>query len=58
MSKKLIDTNPYLQDPKLRQFLIKRSVRTSCGVEGIISTNSLKFKIHKRKPKRIYILAS
>ena len=32
---KLIRTNPYLQDPKLRDDLIKRSVRTSSAVEGI-----------------------
>lgn len=31
----LLDTNPYLKDPELRDRLIERSVVTSCGVEGI-----------------------
>lgn len=33
--KSLIDTNPHLKDPDKRKELIERSVRTSCGVEGI-----------------------
>lgn len=33
--KTLIDTNPYLKDADDRMRLIHRSVRTSCGVEGI-----------------------
>jgi hypothetical protein len=51
--KSLAETNPYLQDPVKRQSLIARSVRTSCGVEGIKSKIS-SFKITKRRPKRIY----
>jgi hypothetical protein len=34
-TKPLIETNPYLKDSKMRKKLIARSVRTSCGVEGI-----------------------
>lgn len=33
--KSLIETNPYLIDPAQRKMLVERSVRTSCGVEGI-----------------------
>lgn len=33
-NRKLIETNPYLNSPD-RERLIKRSVDTSCGVEGI-----------------------
>lgn len=33
--KPLIETNPYLKDPVLREKLITRSVETSCGVEGV-----------------------
>jgi hypothetical protein len=31
----LINTNPYLKDEENRKRLAQRSVRTSCGVEGI-----------------------
>ncbi len=31
----LADTNPYLKDVNDRKRLVHRSVRTSCGVEGI-----------------------
>jgi hypothetical protein len=51
--KSLAETNPYLQDPTQRRKLIARSVRTSCGVEGIKLTSS-SFKITKRRAKRIY----
>lgn len=33
--KSLAETNPYLKDPEMRKKLVRRSVRTSCGVEGI-----------------------
>jgi hypothetical protein len=36
MSKKsLKNTNPYLKDPELGNFLIERSVASSCAIEGI-----------------------
>ncbi len=53
MSKKsLLETNPYLKDPKLRKFLIERSVASSCTVEGIRVkypkfTKELKKKMHE-----------
>lgn len=34
-TKPLIETNPYLKNSVTRKKLIARSVRTSCGVEGI-----------------------
>ena len=34
-NKPLIETNPYLKDPKLRELLIKHFCRTSSAVEGI-----------------------
>ncbi len=34
-TKSLIKTNPYLKDAAKRKMLVARSVRTSCGVEGI-----------------------
>lgn len=33
--KPLSETNPYLKDPEMRKKLIRRSVISSCGVEGI-----------------------
>jgi len=54
-SKALIETNPHLKDPDMRKQLVVRSVRTSCGVEGIKKnqkTNLL--EIHRRKDKKIY----
>jgi len=53
----LIETNPYLKDKVLRKKLVSRSVRTSCGVEGIKASShgwSVAFKITQRKNKRIY----
>lgn len=35
-TKSLLETNPYLKDPEIREKLITRSVITSCGVEGVI----------------------
>jgi hypothetical protein len=53
-TKALIDTNPYLKDTEMREKLISRSVRTSCGVEGIKPSKSvLHFKIDRRD-KKIY----
>lgn len=39
---KIIDSNPHLRDPVRRANLIKRSVRTSCGVEGMSKKQELK----------------
>lgn len=33
--KPLIETNPYLRDPSMRDKLIEESVLSSCAVEGI-----------------------
>ena len=56
MNKPLIETNPYLKDKAMREKLVSRSVRTSCGVEGIkaASRDVAAFKITQRKNKRIY----
>ncbi len=53
-AKALIDTNPYLKNAEMREKLISRSVRTSCGVEGIKpSKDVLHFEIIRRD-KKIY----
>lgn len=54
--KSLIETNPYLKNPTKRKMLITRSVRTSCGVEGIkLKGNHIILpKITHRKDKKIY----
>lgn len=55
MKKPLIETNPYLKDPVTREKLISRSVRTSCGVEGIKQSNRVgKIDIPERGDKKIY----
>jgi len=53
-AKSLIETNPYLQDARTRKEFIARSVRTSCGVEGVKekSEKSLPFPITHKKQKR------
>jgi hypothetical protein len=33
--KSLLETNPYLKDPKLRAFLIERCVASSTAIEGV-----------------------
>jgi hypothetical protein len=55
-TKPLIETNPYLQDPVERDRLISRSVRTSCGVEGIYekSIAPISINIPSRGEKKIY----
>lgn len=52
----LINTNPYLKDAGNRNRLIRRSVRTSCGVEGIYQkTDECQlFHIPSRGEKKIY----
>ncbi len=54
--KSLIETNPYLKDTAMRKKLVARSVRTSCGVEGIKAKKGkvLHFEIAHRKNKKIY----
>ncbi len=54
-NKPLIETNPYLRDADMRKKLISRSVRTSCGVEGIKApVNVVRFEIPRRRDKKIY----
>ena len=54
-TKTLRETNPYLQDEAMRKKLVSRSVRTSCGVEGIkLSGRVGRIEITHRKNKRIY----
>jgi hypothetical protein len=54
----LIETNPYLKNAAMRKKLISRSVRTSCGVEGIKTpSNIVRFEIPRRKNKKIYKIA-
>lgn len=52
----LINTNPYLKDAGNRNRLVQRSVRTSCGVEGIYEkTGELQvFNIPSRGMKKIH----
>jgi hypothetical protein len=57
-TKPLIETNPYLKDANIRRKLIARSVRTSCGVEGIVKksggASAARIEIPVRKDKKIY----
>lgn len=58
MNKKtLIDTNPYLRTYEDRIRLVARSVRTSCGVEGIRSHSEEKkfFNVPSRGIKKIFL---
>jgi hypothetical protein len=58
-TKSLIETNPYLKDPAMRQELIDRSVRTSGGVEGIKVVGRSKsghIEIPRREGKKIYLV--
>jgi hypothetical protein len=52
----LVNTNPYLKDADNRQRLVARSVRTSCGVEGIREKTgkSQVFNVPSRGEKKIY----
>ena len=52
----LVNTNPYLKDADNGQRLVARSVRTSCGVEGIREKagKPYVFNIPSRGEKRIY----
>lgn len=53
-TKALIDTNPYLKNEEMREKLISRSVRTSCGVEGIKPSNAVMHFEITRRDKKIY----
>ncbi len=53
-TKSLIQTNPYLKDPTQRQKLNERSVRSSCGVEGIKVDNQKKPIKIVRREKKLY----
>jgi len=55
-TKSLIETNPYLKDAEQRKALVARSVRTSCGVEGIEprATHTRIIEITNRSVKKIY----
>jgi hypothetical protein len=55
MNKPLIETNPYLKNAEMRDKLISRSVRSSCGVEGIMPSDRVgHIQIPQRKDKKIY----
>jgi hypothetical protein len=53
--KPLIETNPYLKNPETRKRLVARSVATSCGVEGIKTTDkpTTKINIPRKRTRRI-----
>lgn len=55
-TKPLIETNPYLKDPATRERLIRRSVVTSCGVEGIKVDfqKAAHIEIPRRRNKKIH----
>jgi len=54
-SNSLINTNPYLKNAAKRKKLVSRSVRTSCGVEGIeAKEKKVAHPITNRKNKKIY----
>lgn len=52
----LLETNPYLQDPKVRKRLIAKAIKTSCEVEGIDIEDNVKSlrKIAQNSEKRIF----
>ena len=56
MKQTLIKTNPYLKDAANCKRLVHRSVRTSCGVEGIYEQTDVTqiFHVPSRGKKRIY----
>lgn len=57
-TKSLLETNPYLKDAARRKEYVARSVRSSCGVEGIKPATSTvqSTQITHRKDKKIYKL--
>lgn len=54
LMKALIETNPYLKDPITRKKLIRRSVETSCGVEGIVVRSSRRIEIPRHRTQKLY----
>jgi len=50
----LTKTNPYLQDAALRQQLNERSVRSSCGVEGIKVTTKRVVTVVERRERTLF----
>lgn len=56
MSKKsLLETNPYLKDPELRDALIKLSAASSTAVEGVLTKYP---KLSKEMKKRLREIAT
>jgi hypothetical protein len=54
MSKKsLIETNPYLKDPELRDALIRLSAASSTAVEGVLTKYPKLSKEMKKKMREI-----
>ena len=53
--KSLIETNPYLKDVATRKMLVKRSVTTSCGVEGIKVTSPSNIEIPRDRARKVYL---
>lgn len=53
--KPLIETNPYLKDPKKREAMIKRSVLSSTAIEGVhaAALKALGFDKKHKKTKTI-----
>jgi hypothetical protein len=56
MDKKSLNlTNPFLKIPGAMEVLVARSVKTSCGVEGIrVKNNNISTRNITRRPKKIY----
>jgi hypothetical protein len=51
-NKPLIETNPYLRNPRARRVQFVTAVRTSTNVEGVSITSSQLTKSTKRASKR------
>jgi hypothetical protein len=56
MNKKSLSlTNPFLKVPGAMEVLVARSVKTSCGVEGIrVKSDNVSTREITRRPKKIY----
>lgn len=54
-NKSLSLTNPFLKVPGAMEALVARSVKTSCGVEGIhLKNDNVSTREITRRPKKIY----
>lgn len=51
--KSLIETNPYLKDPELRNALFNQSVSSSTAVEGVLTKYPKLSKTFEKKLKAI-----